>query len=104
MRRACLIGFCLLACAATMRAQLRTVSSAVFTAPDREFAFRHSNQLIRCEQCEQPAGGPPSWYPSESCGAYWPVCDGDLGREASYVNDKYRTLNGPRAARATRAM
>jgi hypothetical protein len=48
-------------------------SSTTFTSPDGAFTFRHSNELIRCEK------NGSSWHPPESCVAYLPVCDEDLG-------------------------
>jgi hypothetical protein len=43
-----------------------------FTSPDGVFQFRYSELLVHCTESKKQAGW---WEPSQSCEAYFPVCD-----------------------------
>jgi hypothetical protein len=74
-----------------------------FTAPDGTFSFRHSNQLIQCQQTKQADGG-YSWIPTENCVAYFPVCDDEIAQDSTpiacfaYTRDKFTNTESFEAA------
>lgn len=49
-----------------------------FTSPDNLFQFDYSGSFLRCEGVKNEAGV-ISWEPVASCGAYFPMCNNQIG-------------------------